>query len=98
MVREDCQHVLELDLDEIKKAGKLELFRKFMNTNNLFAYSEVKEICKVDEKITFEGYKGDPPDYYVEAHASKKSQELSKKYYEDKTKDKPPKKPPYVKA
>jgi len=42
-----------------------------------------KWVCPKHLDVTFMGYKGDPPDYYVEAHASKKSQELSKKYIQD---------------
>lgn len=47
---------LLLDLDKIKTSGKLELFRKFMNSNNLFAYSEIldKNLFKsIDEYLKF---------------------------------------------
>ena len=42
------KNLLILNLDKIKNSGKLELFRKFMCKNNLFAYSEIQGINRGD--------------------------------------------------
>jgi len=37
------KHYIKFDLDAIKKAGKLELFRKLNSKHNFLAYSEIIE-------------------------------------------------------